>query len=270
MKIAFHWMGRTCTVEAPEEVARELVRLLPGLAGGSPASSPDVTVTLDGRVARVSPGSTARYDNVPEAVWAAELAVTRHLLAQERRHCHLHAAAALGGHGEAVVAVGPSGSGKSTLAYAWYRLGRPLFGDDVVAMDGDGLLHPFRRPLKVDAARLREAGEAPEETVAWDGEAPDVWVDPERRAGWAGGGAAAAVFAEIRFVPGSPVRTVPVPAGQGVRTLLDALHETGVTGSEAIDRILVAAERGSFFRLEYGDAREAALELLRMVGAERA
>ncbi|GMV04541.1 MAG: hypothetical protein AMXMBFR53_08210 [Gemmatimonadota bacterium] len=271
MKIAFLWMGQGCTVAAPAAIAGDLAALFPLLARpAGPSAVPDVVVErVPAGFAVVAGGVPEPCASAVEAVSAAELAVTRHLLAAERRHCHLHASAALAGSGGAVVALGPSGSGKSTLAYAWYRLGRPVFGDDVVAVDDRGRLHPFPRPLKVHAARLREAGEAPEETVAWDPSEEDVWVDPLPRAGWAEGGAEVAVLAEIRFVPGAETRLEAVRDAQRLRMLLDAVHQTGTSREDSLDRLIGLAEGAAVFRVEFGRAAEAAPLLLDIAGSRQ-
>lgn len=271
MKTAFLWMGQGCTVAAPAAIAGDLAALFPVLVRPvGPSAVPDVVVErAPAGFTVVVGGELAPCATAVEAVSAAELAVTRKLLAAERGHCHLHASAALAEGGAAVVALGPSGSGKSTLAYAWYRLRRPVFGDDVVAVDDRGRLHPFPRPLKVHAARLREAGEAPEETVAWDPSEEDVWVDPLRRAGWAEGGREVAVLAEIRFVPGAETRLEAVHGAQRLRMLLDAVHQTGTSREDSLDRLIGLAEGAVVCRVEFGRAAEAAALLLERAGSEK-
>lgn len=267
MKTTYVWKGVQCTVEAPPAVGRRVAALFPELARPtSDSKSVDLRV-VSGPTGFAAPGlDGAAWPTVPEAVSACELALTRFLLSREREHTHLHAAAALTGKGEAVLALGPSGSGKSSVAYAWYRMGRPVFGDDVVALDPEARLHPFPRPLKVDVARMREAGESPRETVAWDGRAPDAWVDPTLGAGWAPGGVPVRLFAEIRFVAGAPLRATPVEGGERLRLLLDAMHQTGAPPSPSVDRLIRVAEGAEAIRLEHGDARALAGMLLERAG----
>ncbi len=266
MKIAFHWMRRSCTVDAPQVVATGLAAMFPELAGPAAAGS-----TADVRVLRRQPGFvvTASGEEIcgtlADALSAAELAVTRRLLESESDHCHLHAAGAVAPNGEAMLVVGPSGSGKSSLAYAWYRMGIPVFGDDVIALDDRGAVHPFPRPLKVDAARLREGGESPEATLAWDPQAPDVWVDPGARAGWARGGASVCLLAGVRFREGAGTRVEGVSGGERLRMLLDSVHQTGLPRAECVHRLIALAERCSAWRLEFGDAGDAARRLLGLV-----
>jgi hypothetical protein len=163
--------------------------------------------------------------------------------------------------------LGPSGSGKSTLAFSWCRLGRPILGDDVLALDGAGLVYPFPRPLKVDVERLREAGGSPEATLGWEAGSTEAWLDPDRYAGWAAGGAPLALLAEIRFVPGSPLQVEAIPAAAALRALLSSAYETGVSRAECVERFAQAAEACPAHRVEFGDALEAAAHLLAL--AER-
>ena len=269
MILAVRWLDQTCVVEAPTALARDVAALFPALMvteGGHGA--PQVRAARrDGvYVVESREGAESCHEYV-DAVSAMELAVTRHLMASEVRHCHLHASAALIRTGKAVLGVGASGAGKSTLAYAWYRMGLPVFGDDVVAVDEGGRLHAFPRPLKVDAARLREGGEVPEETVAWHTHASDAWVDPTRGAGWAAGGADVAVLAEIRYVPQREPELTRLSSAEGLGILLGAVHQTGNQAPGALDRLIRIAEGSRVCRLEHGDARAAA-RLLSALGEE--
>lgn len=260
VNLAIRWLDQTCVVEAPSALERDVAALFPTLVTpGAHAGPPDVRALLreGAYVVESREGSEAGLEYV-DAVSAVELAVTRHLMASEGRHCHLHASAALASTGRAVLGVGVSGAGKSTLAYAWYRLGLPVFGDDVIAVDQRGRLHPFPRPLKVDAARLRDAGDDPASTVAWHPHASDAWVDPTRGCGWAAGDTEVGILAEIRFVPGVEPRLTGLSGSDGLGILLGALHQTGLPAADAVDRLIRIAEGSQVYRLEFGDAHVAA------------
>ncbi|MEQ9398575.1 MAG: hypothetical protein RJQ04_05355 [Longimicrobiales bacterium] len=264
MTVALQWMDHRCAVEAPPPVARALGALFPALMVPAHVGDvADVRVTARGDGWLVRPGPADPCPSVPDTVSAAELAITRHLLASDRAHCHLHTAGAVTDSGGAVLAVGPSGSGKSTVAYAWHGLGRPLLGDDVVALDPTGRAHPFQRPLKVDADRLREAGVDPATTTAWDGETDDVWVDPTAGAGWAGA-ASVILVAELRFEAGAPLRLDPLEGGERLRVLLNSVHQTGVSRAGSVDRLISVAEAGPMVRVTHGNGREAAAALLEL------
>ena len=270
MTIALQWMDHRCTVDAPPPVAGALGDLFPA-ARVRPHTdgAADVRVTAHGPAWVVHPGPAEPCPSVPDAVSAAELAITRHLLASDLVHCHLHAAGAVTHSGHAVLAVGPSGSGKSTVAYAWHRLGRPLLGDDVVALDPAGHAHAFPRPLKVDAARLRDAGADPADTTAWDGQTDDVWVDPTDGAGWAPGPVAVTLVAELRFEAGAPLRLDPVQGGERLRVLLNSVHQTGASREASVDRLITVAEAGPMVRVTHGNGQEAAAALLDLAARGR-
>lgn len=263
MRIAFRWMEQTCTVEAPTAVGGDLASLFPDMLHQA-----DPTVAADVRVLPASSGFTVAADEVvdcddaPSALWAAEHAVTRRLLASDAEHGHVHGAAALARDGRAILAVGPSGSGKSTLAFAWCRIGRPLLGDDVVAIDRAGRIHAFPRPLKVHATRIREAGESPEVTIGWAPGTTEAWVDPTRYAGWAVGGAPVGILAEVRFVPASDVRMEQVSRAAGLRMLLSALHQTGVPRAHAVDRLIEVVKGSTAYKMQFSNAMDAAALLV--------
>ena len=263
LRIALRWMEQTCTVDAPADIAVDVGALFPRmLATVPPGAEPDVRVVSGPSGFTVSGDVVFSCDSAASALWAVELALTRRLLALDTRHCHVHGAAATTPDGRAMLAMGPSGSGKSTLAFAWCRLGRPVLGDDAVAIDEAGLVYPFPRPLKVDAQRLREAGGSPEHTLGWETGSSEAWVDPDRYAGWAGGGARVGLLAEIRFVPGSPVRAEEVAGAARLRMLLSSAYETGVPKVGCVDRFAEVAEGCVAYQLEFGDAMEAAAHLL--------
>jgi len=265
LRIAFRWMEQICTVEAPAAIAGDLASLFPQMVRSAHPSVPaDVRVVPESGGFTVASDEVIACDRALSALGAAELAVTRRLLASDTEHCHVHAAAALAPDGRAILAVGSSGSGKSALAFAWCRTGRPLLGDDVVAIDR---VHAFPRPLKVDAARLREAGESPEDTIAWDLGTSEAWVDPTRYAGWAVGGAPVGLLADVRFVPASDVRTREVSRAAALRMLLAAVHQTGVSRAHSVDRLIEVVKGSAAYEVRFGDAVDAAARLVAL--AER-
>lgn len=177
---------------------------------------------------------------------------------------HLHGAAVVGRAG-AVVALGPSGSGKSTVAACWTISGRPILGDDVVFLDGEGTLHPLMKPLKVDAKRADALGLALDDTVGWEPGAPEAWVDPELHGGW-GDPSPIAGLVLLERVPGpaaadhEPLVQV-LPAPEGVQAVLGQLMTTGGRPATWIDPILELVDRVGVRRLRFSDSRRVA-ELL--------
>lgn len=258
MRVGFTWMDGTAAVEAPPPVIRDLSVLFAPLLAPDAETDDVIEVRPAGDGLTVVSGrTTEQCASRGEAVSAVELTVTRSLLAQDQGNVHLHAAGSIGPDGRAVLALGPSGSGKSTLAYCWARAHRRVLGDDIVAIDAEGRAHPFPRPMKVDARHLVAAGESPGRTVGWDPWATDVWVTPDRWAGWADPGAEVGVVASIRYEAEAEPRLTPVTVAENLRALLDSCHPTGLQGEESFRRLAVLAERSLACRLAYGDAADA-------------
>ena len=262
-------------MDAPAGVTRTLRQLFPTLSvanearGDTSPSGDPADLTFESSAG----GWRVRWDGGEElldrggALAAAELTVTRQLLEADRQRVHLHGTAAVGRSGRAALAVGPSGSGKSTLAYAWYRQDRPLFGDDVVVLDEQGRLHPFPRPLTVDAECLREAGERPEAAPGWTTGDPDVWVDPRRRAGWAGDGVRVGVVAEIGYRNEGGTTWDLLEGAERLRVLLGAVHQTGRDHPDALDALIGLVESVPVYRVRHADAGALARALLERVDA---
>jgi hypothetical protein len=108
--------------------------------------------------------------------------------------------------GRALVLPGRSRSGKSELVAALLRAGAGYLSDEFAVFDGDGLVHPYARPLA-----LRHAGG----TRRVPAEALGARV--------ASGPVAPSLIAFLRFSPASRGRTRRLSAGQ---TLLGLLRHT--------------------------------------------
>lgn len=270
VRVTHRWQSATCVVDVePLETLDEIAALFPhSEVSGNTTGDWDVRVARTGAGITVTPGDPEPFARSCDAVSAAEHAVTMHFLEGDRRHTHIHAAAALTEAG-AVLAMGRSGAGKSTLAFTWARMGVPIFGDDVLPVAGDGLAHTFPRLLKVDTEFFRESGEVAEETPAWDAEADDVWVDPQRWGGWATGDTPIALVAEVSYRPGADLLVKEVRGGEGLRMLLNSVQQTGVSREESLDRLIGVAEGSPIYRVEFGDAPQMANMLLQMGTAAR-
>lgn len=270
MRLAFRWEGGRCTVSAPPPVAGIVGELFPSLAvGESPSDAADIVVEAAAGCWRVEAAGTTVCATPAEAASAVELGITRRLLASDRRHAHLHACGAVTRRGAAIIALGPSGSGKSTLAYAWARMGRPLLGDDVLAVDAEGRARPFPRPLKVDAHHVAKAGERPECTPGWDPDDREVWVVPNPSDGWAAGSHPVAVVAVLEGPPGAGLRLDPLPSGRLLRVLLDSLHPSGVQVPAGLDRLIALAGKAHAWRARFDDAAGLARALEERADADR-
>lgn len=77
-----------------------------------------------------------------------------------RGHVFVHAGAVEVG-GRAVIVPGRSRAGKSTLTAALLSAGAGYLSDEYAVVDGEGMVHPFPRPLQIRSSRCRtrEPGE---------------------------------------------------------------------------------------------------------------
>jgi len=201
-----------------------------------------------------------------------EHVLTRAILDALPQVLHVHAAGVVGRAG-AVLALGGSGSGKSSIAAAWTVDGRRVLGDDVLFLDRAGVVHPFNKPLKVDAKRARALGISLAETVLWEGGADEAWVDPAGYGGWAPPAAPAAlVFLDRREGdgPGSDALALsPLDGPETAQALLQQLMETGGDRAEWFDQLLSLAGDVAAYRLPFSDSRRAASVLARLADEPR-
>ncbi|HXU36966.1 MAG TPA: hypothetical protein VN937_11435 [Blastocatellia bacterium] len=86
--------------------------------------------------------------------------VKLHVAAGARRRVFVHAGA-VGWKGKAILIPGRSFSGKTTLVAELVRAGATYYSDEYAVLDGEGLVHPYARPLSV-----RENGKHIKQTPA--------------------------------------------------------------------------------------------------------
>jgi hypothetical protein len=255
-------------VEAPVALREDLSGLFRGYAvHDANGRTADVTIRVEGDATGytvLGPGATKRCRDAVELFAAVEFALTKRFIAGVPNWIRLHAAGTHVG-GRAVLALGPAGAGKSSLATAWQRAGNAAYGDDVVLLDRDGLVHPFRRLFKVAPAVLDGLGIAPEETPYWESGSSEAWYDPAEGAGW-GSPACVGVVAVIRFRPRAGYRATPLRRGE----LLAALLASRIppVSDPVLDVATCARVAGSArgLKLEFGDVREAATRLAEAAG----
>jgi hypothetical protein len=74
--------------------------------------------------------------------------VKLHVAAGARRRVFVHAGV-VGWRGQAIVIPGRSFSGKTTLVAELLRAGASYYSDEYAVLDGNGLVHPYPRPLSI-------------------------------------------------------------------------------------------------------------------------
>ena len=153
-EIAFEAFGVRVLVSAdvPEAIERVPAVLPPGWEPCSPSS-------VDTHF-QVAPGAAGMYDlNRDGSVLGERLdldLVLGLLEGQMRAYIALHAPESIFVHagvvahgGKALVIPGRSFSGKTTLVAALVRAGAVYYSDEFAVLDGDGLVHPYPKPLSL-------------------------------------------------------------------------------------------------------------------------
>jgi hypothetical protein len=194
----------------------------------------------------------ATCDSWTRALEVLEFTLTEALLATCRRAVHLHAAGAVVRDG-AILALGGSGTGKSSLALCWSAAGRPVLGDDVVLLERDGRVGPFRRLFKVPSHALGLLDISPASTPFWEPDSEEAWYDPTVDAGWAGA-ANVAVVAVCRPSPGSEPVVQPLSSADGVNALMHSVTETGVAAEAAIETLVSVSQSARIVELRFDPA----------------
>lgn len=226
------------------------------LATEGPADNPSYVIALDGAVLRrVDDRATA----LGHLLWdlnrrAIETAGGRHLL--------IHAAAAESA-GRVVLLPGPSGSGKTTLVAGLVRAGLRYVTDEAVALGlEDGLVHPYAKPLDVEAGSWPVLADlAPPDDPALAPYPSDQWhVAPGIfGAGRVAPGAAAPVLVVApTYQTGVGAELVPLARSHTLVSLAEQSFNFADHGVHALDLLAATLRRCECYRLHYDDLAAAA------------
>lgn len=261
MNVRFVFDGAVVEVGVSDlELARDVARLFPGARirdpGEGASCQMEVGPRADGFYFRDGETSTA-FESVPEVMAAVEFAIVTELLEQHSRFTHIHAAGAWT-PGGAVLVTGPAGAGKSSCALAWSISGLPLFGDDVIRVDSEGLVAPFPRLMKAHPDRLAELGVDAADTLFWHPDDEEAWFEPEVAGGWMDRKGRAAVVAQIEYDGGDDVRLTEADEAEGLRILLDSVQTAGLSREESVDGLIELMKGARVLRVRYGSSREVA------------
>ena len=162
--------------------------------------------------------------------------------------------------GRAVLLPAPPDSGKSTLTAALVMRGWSFLSDEVAALDEDGRVHPFPRPLVLEpgamgALRARKRDLCPE----WEPSARRNYVTcDDLRASSLGAASDVAAIVMPRFIPGATADLRPASRAQTLKLLTEQcfnLPRFGSVGFRSLGRLV---ERVDCFRLDFGDVFAAA------------
>lgn len=257
VRIGFGRRGHAFVVEVHVAAAVGVVRsLFPADRAEAPEGPPDLILREgDGGFVLHRRGTgTWTADDLPGLLARLEMVLAEALL-QASEGTGIHAAGLVSPAG-AVLFSGAGGTGKSSLTAALAIRGWPVLGDDIVLLSG-GLVHPFRRLIKVEEPARSllglPAGRAP--LSIWRGAdfyAPEAlgsrWADPAP--------VAAVVFP--RREDGSPPALTPLQPAASLTRLLAGLVLVERVEVAAFDAVVAAVGDARVFDLVYEDSAAAA------------
>lgn len=148
-------------------------------------------------------------------------------------------------NGWAIVLPGRSMSGKTTLVTALLRAGAGYYSDEYAIFDGDGLVHPYARRLRVRSDDGTAMNKDARTLTSQIGTAPIPL----------------GMVAALRFEPGSELELEPISSGAAALALLD---NTVRVRDEPASSVRAASSTGRAFSVTgvRGEADEAARLLI--------
>jgi hypothetical protein len=174
--------------------------------------------------------------------------------AELRKYIALHApnhvfvhAGVVGVEDRAIVLPGRSFAGKTTLVAALVQAGAEYWSDEYAVLDGEGLVHPYPKPLSVRINDTRETDEQPVESLG--GRAGDRPLP-------------VAVIAFTSYRPGAAWALSARTAGEGAVKLLEHSIAARSRPEQVLAAVRRAATNAMVLEGERGDARQAASALL--------
>jgi hypothetical protein len=147
----------------------------------------------------------------------------------------------------AIVLPARSFAGKTTLVAALVQAGAEYWSDEYAVLDGDGLVHPYPKPLSVRINDTRETDEQPVESLG--GRAGDRPLP-------------VAVIAFTSYRPGAVWTLRTRTAGEGAVKLLEHSIAARSRPEQVLAAVRRAATNAVVLEGERGDAGQAASALL--------
>jgi hypothetical protein len=183
---------------------------------------------------------------VPHIIHAIDEAVVKQLA--ELRAVH---AGTVQWNGRALLLPGATHSGKSSMVAELLRRGATYFSDEYALMDREGMIHPYPRPLL-----LRNGGA--EQVPALAGELNAPVGDGPAPLGW---------MVMLDYKAGESWTVTPMPQSLAVLALLKNTPHTLADSPQMVAQFERAVAGAACYAGRRGDAAEAVVELLRLIGA---
>src|SRR4051794_14182500 len=254
-RIAIEAFGVPISVEVSSEELLPRVRaILP------PGWRPGGSVPEDHRFRLITgDGVSYRVDAPGESLaGSSDLDVALEVLDSELRafvafaapdHIFVHAGV-VGLDDRAVVIPGPAFSGKTTLVVELVRAGALYYSDDLAAVDRDGLVHPYPKPLSIRVNGLSQI----DQDIAMFGGSVGTKAVP---VGWI-------ILSEYR--PGASWRPYRLSAGDAVLSLLSNTAPAQDRPAQSLSALTAAVNGALALEGERGDASEVVEHLLELGG----
>jgi hypothetical protein len=187
--------------------------------------------------------------DVREAVQVLESRMHLQVAARSENYVFVHAGV-VAWEGRALMLPGASHSGKSTLVAALVAAGATYYSDEYAAIDREGLVHPFRRQLRLrpDVAGQSNAITAPRPMN------PDT-LDP-LRPGW---------VLRLRYREGAAWAPEALTPGQTLLAMLENTVAVRRQSELTLRTLKLAVEPAIGWQSERGDTALAAADVLRTI-----
>lgn len=177
-----------------------------------------------------------------EALDALVSALHGQVAADARGPLFVHAGV-VGWRGKAVVIPGRSFSGKSSLVAALVRAGATYFSDEYAVFDGDGLVHPYLKPLSLRDEDGQARGTHPVEALGGRAAAGPLPVG---------------LILAARYEAGARWRPRPLSPGRAMLALLDNTVQVRTQPQAAMQILQKAAMSAGAFQSKRGEAEQVA------------
>ena len=190
-------------------------------------------------------GRLARTERIEELVETFEADLDFYIASSSRRCLFVHAGA-VEWRGQAIVIPGRSRTGKTTLVAEFLKRGAAYYADDFVAIDTDGYLHSYPRPLSVRMRNRTAKRVFPDELGARCAQVRPVSF----------------VFV-TQYLEEASWKAERISAGQGVLSLMENTPSSRKHPDFALDVLQQAVRGAEIWKGHRGESEQAVDELER-------
>ena len=200
---------------------------------------------------RLTHGSVSGSPDLGVALDVLDTSVRAHIALHAPAHIFVHAGV-VAHEGRAVLIPGMTFSGKTTLVAELVRAGATYYSDEYAALDADGLVHPYAKPLSMRAGAGRDQTDHP--VSAFGGTVGEEPIE-------------VGVVVLTQYRPGAEWRPQRASVGSGVLALMDNTVPARDRPEEALPVIRKAAEGATILKGDRGEATAVAQQLIAGVPA---